>query len=49
MFLLTRKRNINWLTPVSAPTWDLTCNLGMGPEMGMNQQPFGVQNDMPTD
>ena len=30
------------------PTGDGTCNLGMCPDWELNLQPFGVQNNAPT-
>ena len=42
------ERNIDWLPPIRAPTRDWTWNLGMCPDQESNPQPFGVQDDTPT-
>ena len=42
------ERNINQLPPVCAPTGDQPCNVGMFPDPGLNPQPFGTQDDAPT-
>ena len=31
------ERNIDWLPPICAPTWDQTHNLGMCPDWGSNR------------
>ena len=43
------ERNINLLPPVCALTGDKTCNLGVCPQWESNPQPFGVQDNAPTD
>ena len=42
-------RNIHLLTPMCAPAQSRTHNLGMCSDLGFNLQPFGVQDDAPTD
>lgn len=37
-----RKRNINWLPPIHAPTGYQIHNLGMCPKQELNLPPFGV-------
>ena len=39
---------IDRLPPVSAPIGDQTCNLGMYPDWESNLQPFGTQDNVPT-
>ena len=43
-----RERNINRLPPVRAPTGCQTHSLGRGPDKKSDPQPFGVQNNAPT-
>ena len=43
-----RESNIDWLPPGGALTRDGTHNLGMYPDLGLNPQPFSVQDDAPT-
>ena len=43
-----RERNINQFPLVRTLTGDLTCSLGMCPDQGWNPQPFGAQDDSPT-
>ena len=43
-----RERNIDWLSPIYAPTRDLTYNPSMCPDQESNLQPFGVQGNAPT-
>ena len=42
------ERNINWLLPICNRTGDQTCSLGMCPDREWSPQPFGVQEDAPT-
>ena len=42
------ERSINWLPPKCALTGDQTCNWGMCPDGKANPQPFGVQDNAPT-
>ena len=43
------RRNINRLSPVRSLTGDRTSNLQMCPDWGLNPQPFGVQDNAPTE
>ena len=40
-----RKRNINELPLVHAPTWDWTCNPGMCPDQESNLRHFALLDD----
>ena len=42
------ERNTDWLPPVSASAGDWTRNLGICLDQGSNPQPFGAQDDTPT-
>ena len=43
-----REREIHQLPPVCAPTGNWTCKPGMCPDRELNLQPFGAQEDAPT-
>ena len=43
-----RERNTDHLSPVCTPTRDPTHNLDKGPDQGSNPQPFGAEDDAPT-
>ena len=40
--------NIDWLPPILTPTEDQTRNRGMCPDYRSYPQPFGVQDNAPT-
>ena len=42
-------RNINQLPPLHAPTGIQTHSLGMCPDRGSNPQPWGAQDNAPTE
>ena len=42
------EKNIDWLPPVCTPTLDQIHNLGMCSDRELNLQPFGTQNNVPT-